>query len=544
MLTNRVQNFVEHMKEKNSTITRFIIICIAVIAGLGSTPSYAQVDPEDPFRGNYLLGENSEIVIVSGVNGNAQIRIVDANGDITTGGLTEANNQFIEAPWGIYGNTEQVDLATGDFNNDGFDEFIGIWPGPDSTVTLFIPEIDQESFSWTNATRKSVQDDGFPKLKEEEDISQLKGWIRMVPGQFDDDNEPEFVVAYWADTGDTDGGPIQIILYDTDGTLMPQPRAHIANRKLSPFIADASRNLREGSRFDITTGDFDRDDTDEIVLVYVEPGPASSAGDIGWKMSASLYDFQNGELVETLNTPVTNSFGSTLERSGNSNEFVQRLSITTGDFNGDFKDDDFAEAKKLIKASGLQIAAVDCETFGDRKFRKGALTSTDPKIRKDAVEIVKRAGEVAKELNVPVIALSQLSRAVENRPGGSKKPMLSDLRESGAIEQDADMVMFLYRPEYYGITEDEDGNNTAGVGEVIIAKHRNGSLENIKLRFIGKYTKFEDFSDNFSMPNELPDGLPDGNFKTMGSRMNEEDNAFPESPSDNSSDDEDDNPLF
>ena len=62
----------------------------------------------------------------------------------------------------------------------------------------------------------------------------------MVTGQFDDDNEPEFVVAYWAETGDPDGGSIQIILYDTDGTLMPQPRAHIANRKLSPFIEDAA----------------------------------------------------------------------------------------------------------------------------------------------------------------------------------------------------------------------------------------------------------------------------------------------------------------
>lgn len=105
--------------------------------------------------------------------------------------------------------------------------------------------------------------------------------------------------------------------------------------------------------------------------------------------------------------------------------------------------------------------------------------------------------QLAKELDVPVIALSQLSRAVETR-GGDKKPQLSDLRESGSIEQDADMVAFLYRPEYYGITEDEEGNPVAGMGEVIIAKHRNGSLENVSLRFIGKYTKFTDWeSDGF-----------------------------------------------
>jgi replicative DNA helicase len=99
---------------------------------------------------------------------------------------------------------------------------------------------------------------------------------------------------------------------------------------------------------------------------------------------------------------------------------------------------------------------------------------------------------IAKELNVPVLALSQLSRGVETR-GGDKRPQLSDLRESGSIEQDADIVMFLYRPEYYKITVDEDGMPTQGVGEVIIAKHRNGSVGTAKLKFIGKYTKFADF---------------------------------------------------
>lgn len=99
---------------------------------------------------------------------------------------------------------------------------------------------------------------------------------------------------------------------------------------------------------------------------------------------------------------------------------------------------------------------------------------------------------IAKELAVPVLALSQLSRGVETR-GGDKRPQLSDLRESGSIEQDADIVMFLYRPEYYKITVDEEGMPTQGMGEVIIAKHRNGSTGTVKLKFIGKYTKFADF---------------------------------------------------
>jgi replicative DNA helicase len=92
---------------------------------------------------------------------------------------------------------------------------------------------------------------------------------------------------------------------------------------------------------------------------------------------------------------------------------------------------------------------------------------------------------------VPVIALSQLNRSTETR-GGNKKPQLSDLRESGAIEQDADQVMFIYRPEYYGITADDQGNSLAGMGEIIMAKNRSGSLDSVWLKFIGKFTKYCD----------------------------------------------------
>ncbi|MBC7904018.1 MAG: replicative DNA helicase [Gemmatimonadaceae bacterium] len=113
---------------------------------------------------------------------------------------------------------------------------------------------------------------------------------------------------------------------------------------------------------------------------------------------------------------------------------------------------------------------------------------------------------LAKELQVPIIALSQLSRAVETRKEGNKMPQLSDLRESGAIEQDADMVMFIYRPEYYDVTSNEMGESNKGETHVRVAKHRNGSLDTIKLRallHIQKFTEWED--DNFSNP-----GMPGG----------------------------------
>lgn len=99
---------------------------------------------------------------------------------------------------------------------------------------------------------------------------------------------------------------------------------------------------------------------------------------------------------------------------------------------------------------------------------------------------------IAKELNIPVIALSQLSREVEKR--GDRRPQLSDLRESGAIEQDADVVMFLYRAEYYKIAVDEEGLPTAGMLEIICAKNRNGKTGSVFLKFIGKYAKISDIN--------------------------------------------------
>jgi replicative DNA helicase len=116
---------------------------------------------------------------------------------------------------------------------------------------------------------------------------------------------------------------------------------------------------------------------------------------------------------------------------------------------------------------------------------------------------------LAKELNIPIVALSQLSREVEKRKEGNKMPQLSDLRESGAIEQDADMVMFLYRPEYYDITANEMGESNKGETHIRIAKHRNGSLDTIKLKallHIQKFVEDETGSDGFGLPTEAEAG--------------------------------------
>lgn len=152
--------------------------------------------------------------------------------------------------------------------------------------------------------------------------------------------------------------------------------------------------------------------------------------------------------------------------------------------------------------------------------------------REQEISTISRAVKgIAKELNIPVIALSQLSRAVETR-GGDKRPQLSDLRESGAIEQDADMVMFIYRPEYYGIEGDDIGESTQGMAELIIAKHRNGSTEDVKIRFQNHLAKFVNWeNDTFEYDRPQSVDVEDqwaGNIRT--SKINEDLDGHPEEP--------------
>ncbi len=152
---------------------------------------------------------------------------------------------------------------------------------------------------------------------------------------------------------------------------------------------------------------------------------------------------------------------------------------------------------------------------------------------------------LAKELQIPIIALSQLSRATETR-GGDKKPMLSDLRESGAIEQDADIVIFLYRGEYYGLETDADGNSTKGSAEIILAKHRNGQLGTVKAKFINHLAKFADINDIITDEQMAIEN--NGNkqiFKKFSSRMNApEDDGNIDAARSHKPDDFDENPPF
>ena len=170
-----------------------------------------------------------------------------------------------------------------------------------------------------------------------------------------------------------------------------------------------------------------------------------------------------------------------------------------------------SKARRLVKEHKVQCLIIDyLQLMNANGMGFGS--------REQEVSIISRSLKgLAKELDIPIIALSQLNRGVEGRTGiEGKRPQLSDLRESGAIEQDADMVCFIHRPEYYKITEDAQGNSLIGLAEIIIAKHRNGATADVLLKFKGQYAKFMNKDDVADDDNPFADG-----YQTISSKMND-----------------------
>ena len=164
------------------------------------------------------------------------------------------------------------------------------------------------------------------------------------------------------------------------------------------------------------------------------------------------------------------------------------------------------KARRLVREHGIKIIIIDyLQLMNASGMSFGS--------REQEISTISRSLKgLAKELNIPIIALSQLNRSVENRQDKDKRPQLSDLRESGAIEQDADMVCFIHRPEYYKIVEDESGHSLLGLAEIIIAKHRNGATGNIRLRFKGEYARFQNITDDTEIGDTFVSGITTDNI--------------------------------
>ena len=178
------------------------------------------------------------------------------------------------------------------------------------------------------------------------------------------------------------------------------------------------------------------------------------------------------------------------------------------------------KARRLVRDHGVKIIMID---YLQLMNANGMRFSS----RQEEVSTISRSlKQIAKELDIPILALSQLNRGVESREGlEGKRPQLSDLRESGAIEQDADMVIFVHRPEYYHIYQDENGRDLHGMAQIIIAKHRKGATGDVLLNFRGEFTRFENPEDTSSNLNNAPIG----GGEIVGSKMNG--GNFPENES-------------
>lgn len=272
-----------------------------------------------------------------------------------------------------------------------------------------------------------------------------------------------------------------------------------------------------GLDVDKTTAGWQRSD---LIIIAARPAMGKTAFVLTTARNSSLYPDPEKRAAVAL---------FSLEMS--SQQLVQRLLTMEARINaqdartGRLKDDEF---KKLIEAAGRLHQAkifiddtpglslmelrskcrrlksehdIDIIIIDYLQLMSAGNMNANSNREQEIATISRGLKVLAKELNVPVIALSQLSRAVEQRTG-DKRPQLSDLRESGSIEQDADVVCFLYRPEYYGIQTDEQGNSTAGVAELIVGKQRNGPTDTVRLQFVQDYARFENLAQHYQSPYE------------------------------------------
>ena len=283
------------------------------------------------------------------------------------------------------------------------------------------------------------------------------------------------------------------------------------------------------TRFDSITGGWQKSD---LIILAARPGTGKSAF-VGTIARNAAVDFQKPVAIFSLEMT--------------SIQLVSRLIAAETELpadnlrKGKLRDDEFHQLNaKIGKLTSAKIFIDDTPALSIFEFRAKArrlkkqhdvsliiidylqlmVSGQEGKSfnREQEVSTISRSLKaIAKELDIPIIALSQLSRAVEQR-GGSKRPQLSDLRESGAIEQDADLVLFIYRPDMAGITVDENGISTQGMAEIIIAKHRNGRVGSENLIFISQFAKFVEPSSSVTTFETDADG---GSSIIRGSKMND-----------------------
>jgi hypothetical protein len=307
---------------------------IIIIGLLASLPVFSQLDRTDPFKDNYLLGNSAEIFVIRAAEDTMEFKVIDAVGNISTGGLEEKGSRLEVGEWAPLEYYSPVSIISGNFNDDKYTDVVAAWQGADSSVILYVPQIDPVSLTIDGAYKAHLPSTGLPEMYHR--TSRLMRIISLEKGQFDTDREKEIVLAYMADYGNPDGGPVFIVIYDINKeTGMPELKDSLSAVMLSPELWNAQNGLSRGSLFDIATGDFNQDGTDEIVLTTVTPIDKNDPDKrYGWRLDAYLYQIQNGEITFAVSTsePI-------YSEPGNSNDHIVRLAVTAGNFDNDFLPD-------------------------------------------------------------------------------------------------------------------------------------------------------------------------------------------------------------
>lgn len=296
---------------------------------------FSQLDRTDPFKGNYMLGNSAEIFAIRAVEDTMEFKIIDAIGNINTGGLEEKSSRLELGEWAPLEYYSPVSIISGNFNDDKYTDVVAAWQAVDSSVVLYVPEIDPQTLDISSAYKAHLPAAGLPKMYHRS--SGLLRIISLDKGQFDTDREQEIVLAYMADYGSPEGGPVFIVVYDINKeTGMPELKDSLSAVMLYPELWDAPSGLSRGSLFDIASGDFNQDGIDEIVLTTVTPSDKNDAENSygGSRLDAYLYQIQNGEII-----PAVSTSEPIYSEPGNSNDHLVRLAVTTGNFDNDFHPD-------------------------------------------------------------------------------------------------------------------------------------------------------------------------------------------------------------
>ena len=315
------------------------------------------------------------------------------------------------------------------------------------------------------------------------------------------------------------------LMQEAEGNLFSLSQQNLKKdyTQIDPVIQDAYAMLQKAaSRSDglsgISTGFRDLDkmtsgwQASDLVILAARPAMGKTAFalsmakniaiDQGIPLAFFSLEMSNVQLMNRVISNVTEIESDKLKTGQLKPEEWQRLDGRMKQLYGKplFLDDTpslsvfelLTKARRLVREHGVKIIMIDyLQLMNASGMNYGS--------RQEEVSTISRALKgLAKELGIPILALSQLNRGVENRAEGDKRPQLSDLRESGAIEQDADMVCFIHRPEYYKIYTDSSGRDLRGMAEIIIAKHRNGAVGDVLLSFKGQFTRFQDReADNY-----------------------------------------------